>query len=287
MKQLVSSGILAAIFGSKPFVVDASTHILKSSALLVTRHSSSQDRHGEFPMPVIEHQKKAGGGYLKDSPLYQKQKAWRSSYGKNVMKGTSSPNDSLFSNIPEQFRPVWIAFYTEPWLMLALTVFHVLLLVAVAALYRRYKRSWFPLDEPKYPTNRDGQESRMKILFCWGGWRPLFGDDASSGCRILCCACFCPLIRWADTTDQMMKGKFWHAFALMLILALIGPFTFGVSVLISLCVGIYFRQKIRAAYDNGAWKATSLAQDVFCWCFCTPIAIAQEANEVEKVKRDR
>lgn len=270
--------MLAAAFCSTLLVADARTQTLKTSSFSVARRR-------EFPMPVIEHQKKAGGGYLKDSPLYAKQKAWRSSSVKNVIESSSS--NALFSNIPEQFRPVWIAFYTQPWLMLALTVFHVILLVAVAVLYRRYKRSWFPLDEPKYLPNRDGQESRMKVLFCWGGWRPLFGDDASSGCRTLCCACFCPLIRWADTTDQLMNGKFWHAFTLMLILALIGPFTFGVSVIISLCVGIYFRQKIRAVYNNGAWKATSLMQDVFCWCCCTPIAIAQEANEVEKVKRDR
>lgn len=100
-------------------------------------------------------------------------------------------------------------------------------------------------------------------------------------------ACCCPAIRWADTigSDRLWGGFFWHAFLLFLVLQILGIYTYGFSVLVLLCIGIYFRQKIRGNFKkSNSWS--TYASDVLLWCCCPCLAIAQEALEVERRTRD-
>jgi len=287
MKQLV--GVWVAVLHGMPTIGIASPSSFRRTSLLEIEQSSIavQSHSKVYPMPVVSHDKVAGGGYTQDSPLFHKQQAWTAVNGDNSLKEASA--DDMFKDIPEPYRPIWRMYYEQPFLMITGTFVHILLYILFAFIYREYKRTWSfiqPAEELK-TAEADGQ--------CWG-WHRIFSDaDKNSDVRILLCSFCCPIIRWADTIDnvKMMPGKFWHAFFLMLILGTIGPFTFGASILISLCVGIYFRHvRLRQEYLSltplaASGRVLSLLEDVFCWCCCTPCAIAQEAHQIEKIKRTR
>jgi len=278
MKQLASTWV--AVLCGLPMLCQAGPSLFRRSSLLeVEGKSTIQATHKAYPLPVVSHAKAPGQGYTRDSPLYSKQQAWTAINGDNSLTGLAP--DDLFKDIPEPYRPIWRMYYEDPFLMITGTLVHVLLYILLAWVYQKYKNTWELLHPAKelYAPAPGGQ--------CCG-WHRMFSDpDKKSDCRILLCSFCCPIIRWADTIDnhKLMKGKYWHAFFLMLIFGTIAPFTFGISILASLCVGIYFRQKIRQVYDRHPYKPLSLLEDVFCWCCCTPCAIAQEAHEIEKVKR--
>jgi len=286
MKQFVGKWIVVVC--GIPIICRGSQNRLQRTSFLdvaekfaVSDHLQYKSKQMLYPMPVVSHDKVAGKGYTAESPLYEKQKAWTAINGDNSLEGVGQ--DDMFKDIPEPYRPIWRMYYEQPYLMITATLLHILLYIILAWVNQKYKKNGFlaPPDESKnLPSKYQG------ISKCCGwDWQWFSKENKKHDMRILMCAFCCPIIRWADTIDnhKMMDGHFWHAFFLMLILATIGPFTFGVSILVSLCIGIYFRQVLRRKYDRGPGTMKSLMEDIFCWCCCTPCAIAQEAHEIENV----
>lgn len=217
-----------------------------------------------LPMPEVQHLKDAGEGYSRGSPLYSRQARRRA---RRELEGGGSAVDG------EWHLDGWWRMLAENPAMAAFGyALNILLIVAFAYVYKSYRQD----------AARPG-EREMRLEDGWA-YGPLDCRELKADWTICCMALFCPAVRWADTigSDKIWPGVFWEAFLLFLFLQALGPLTFGVSILISLCVGIYFRQKIRRKFMKAiSWK--TYAQDCLLWCCCPCCAIAQEAREVGKV----
>lgn len=118
-----------------------------------------------------------------------------------------------------------------------------------------------------------------------GTWSiPLFGCFTNKWiCFVGCC---CPFARWADTVDRAKVGfTYGPAVVLMLFLMVLDPYTYGVTGLMAVALGVKCRQSLRKKYGLKFGRGT-YAEDCLTWCFCSPCAIIQEAHE-EVANRDR
>lgn len=225
-----------------------------------------------YSMPTVSHDKEPGRGYIAGSPYHGEQQAWVEQNGDNSLPLV----EDRFRWVPSPFRPTWQAFYEYPITSVIVLFLHVIVLVVFAYFYRQYMASWRQTSgfQEQLLSNQDR------------GWsHSLIDCNCQKDWNICLLALCCPIIRWADTigNDKVLKGSFWTAFFLMLFLGILGPFTFGVSVIISICVGIYFRQRMRTIFNHSPGKPIELLGDVILWCCCPFIAIVQEAREVERV----
>jgi Cys-rich protein (TIGR01571 family) len=89
----------------------------------------------------------------------------------------------------------------------------------------------------------------------------------------------CPFMTWASTLDRHGMMPFFKAFLTMLLLALSSSYTYGMSAVILVALGVYYRQKIRMAYAIESNTQRTIFLDVLVWSFCQPCAIVQEARE--------
>jgi len=94
----------------------------------------------------------------------------------------------------------------------------------------------------------------------------------------------CPFMTWASTLDRLPAHgpahvPFFKAFLAMLLLALSSSYTYGMSAVILVALGVYYRQKIRMAYAIESNTQRTIFLDVLVWSFCQPCAIVQEARE--------
>lgn len=99
----------------------------------------------------------------------------------------------------------------------------------------------------------------------------------------------CPCLMWADTLDRKNILPYWKAFAAFFGLLLMHVYTFGISSILVVMLGVKYRQQLRALYrhnnhNNHKGKET-LALDVLTWWCCQPCAIIQEARE-DSIIRD-
>lgn len=135
--------------------------------------------------------------------------------------------------------------------------------VVFAFLYDRFRR------DPKFLAVQ-GSPSR-------GTWSTsIFGCLSCQMCLMGFC---CPCIRWADTVDKARMGmSYWPAFLVMFLFMGLDTPTLGISGLIVVLIGVYYRQKLRKTYQIPS-PPLSIAEDCFFWCLCTPCAIIQEAQE--------
>mmetsp|Transcript_27466 Transcript_27466/g.50071 ORF Transcript_27466/g.50071 Transcript_27466/m.50071 type:complete len:455 (+) Transcript_27466:107-1471(+) len=117
-----------------------------------------------------------------------------------------------------------------------------------------------------------------------GVWSiPIFG--CCSNTRMCLLGFFCPYARWADTVDRARVGfSYWPGVALMLVLMVLQTYSYGVTALIVVGIGVTCRQRLRVKYRLPYGRAT-YAEDIFVWCCCQPCAIIQEAHE-EVANRD-
>jgi len=93
--------------------------------------------------------------------------------------------------------------------------------------------------------------------------------------------CFCPALRWAHTVDGTLP--YWKAVFAFLILTALHCYTYGVSSILVVALGVFYRQKLRQKYgiEGGA---KSVAMDILVWLCCQPCAIIQEAREESVVR---
>jgi len=90
----------------------------------------------------------------------------------------------------------------------------------------------------------------------------------------------CPCLRWAHTMEKKGIMRYWKAFFMMFVLMLLHVYTMGISTLLACIMGIYYRQKLRAAYNFEKGSAgKTMVMDILAWFCCQPCAIVQEARE--------
>merc|ERR1719420_76531 len=94
-------------------------------------------------------------------------------------------------------------------------------------------------------------------------------------------ACFCPCIRWSDTTSQLHFLSFYLGLLIWCCLSLFNVLFAGVGFVLVAIMGAYYRSKIRAYFGHPRSCMTGF-QDVIAWLCCQPCAIAQEARHVER-----
>lgn len=236
-------------------------------------------------MPKTVHKKQAGSGYMKGSPLWAKQEALKKQAKKQekreeeeeeeeektdaatVPAATVSTGENKEKAVSEVDFWWW-----APRMFLAQSS-HAILVVIAAYLYRR-----------RAPALRapGGLESTEVWAYSLFDTRDLGEDKVICGMS-LCC----PAIQWADTVsnEKVNSMGFWQALALVLVLGSLSCISFGITILIMLCVAVICRQQLRKIFGHSPWSASSCVTDFFTYACCTCCAIAQEAREVDKVRR--
>jgi len=89
----------------------------------------------------------------------------------------------------------------------------------------------------------------------------------------------CPCLRWADTMDQRGLLPYWKAFCAFFLLSVLHCYTWGISSLLVVALGVFYRQKLRASHEIESGSPMSIATDALLWLCCSPCAIIQEARE--------
>jgi len=228
------------------------------------------------PMKTVVHQKEAGGGYTKDSPLYNKQQ-----------EAASSPPGSYGVGLRVN--------KTEHAIGTLLAILLYVFLVLILAYTYKYFKTKMTVDKKEPDILRPTQGAWM------GGFRyhllpcMYFAENEVEKDWLICLsACCCPLIRWADTISQVSIAKFYMVLlagiAFDVLFFWFGIFLFGVYVwdvffLIVVIIGVYCRQRIRSAYGHGSPTCWSVFLDFLAWSCCTCCSIVQEAREVDRCPR--
>jgi len=263
MKMFVLAVVVAPMASSVPLAANAAVAWQGMRGAIST---AILDEGGATPMHEVQHLKDAGEGYSRGSPLHSRQER---QHARGELDGSSAISEG---GVEWYLDRCWRMLVENPAIAAFGYALNILLIVAFAYIYKTYKQA----------RARPG-EREMRLEDGWA-YGPLECRELKTDWSICCMALFCPAVRWADTigSDKVWPGVFWEAFLLFLFLQALGPLTLGLSILISLCVGIYFRQKIRHKFRKAlSWR--SYALDCLLWCCCPCCAIAQEAREVEKV----
>lgn len=221
--------------------------------LTMVRHEQAAVRAKQAPdIPTTVHEKEASDGYMPGSPLYEEQQRRGGPDVANTNSGMQAP--STRSN-------------------LAYAVVYLVLIILVAAIYKRFHKG-LGLHEI-HPHDGDA--------FTFG----LFDFHCAQDYSICLMAFCCPVVRWADTTSspKVQFLPFWPALLLFAALVAFGPITMGITALFEILLGVYYRQKLRHVFGHTGSSLKTLSLDCLTWMCCAPCAIAQEAREVERVRR--
>jgi Cys-rich protein (TIGR01571 family) len=129
------------------------------------------------------------------------------------------------------------------------------------------------------PKPSQGSEDVQEEMKQWQvAWYQCFQDP-----RICLWSFCCPCIRWAHTMDLAGFLDFWPAFIIFCMLAVLNQLTVGIAIgfFFSMMLAFY-RQKMRKLFNmDNQGTCTGYVEDFMCYCFCSPCAIAQEAQQVK------
>lgn len=231
-------------------------------------------------MPITAHSKKAGDGYTKGSPLYDKQQE-REKKGVPAAKeaekkpaALAAPDESTFYKIynvtPEEHAYRGLTHF--------LSYFIITMLMALLWT----KAAVVGMGPGRIPEGYDERKNNP-LGFAYG----LFSLDHCFGHHANVCFCTwcCMPLRLADTYSKQpapLVRTFWTALVVVTCLLGLSQLTLGFTFLIFLCVAVYFRQGLRKKYGLDSGK-TTIATDCLTWIFCPFCSMAQEARQVEFV----
>merc|ERR1719482_183369 len=218
------------------------------------RVRSKQLRESEpTTVPVTEHQKAAGNGYLAGSPLYDKQE-----YRKDRVGYWFKQNGHKLVNINEM----------SIWEWLGQLVVETIIFLILAYLYTLWK------PEVTMPPSVDGRPWSVPYAnenpsYCGGFQFSLCGCfDNIELCLTACCCSSC---RWAHTVHLASIWPYWTAVVIMgmlEILSPLGPLTVGFCGLIALAVATKARQDLRTKMGFRNVGGATMIMDccTYCWC---------------------
>lgn len=141
--------------------------------------------------------------------------------------------------------------------------------VVAAVLFKQVRAKHFE-PEQRLDAHQSTKDFSFSVFGCLGDVK-------------ICALGFCcPCLAWANTVERRLNLTYWKAFFVFFGLLLLNSYTMGISSILVVALGVYYRQKLRDiygidSYHNGA-KGT-VAIDTLLWCFCQPCAIIQEARE--------
>jgi len=251
--------------------------------------------HEKKDMPVTKHNKTAGDDYNPGSPLYEKQeKLKKAGGGKPVTsaKISSGGDNTLVGGLPSEVPPQDKVLDNKYWwnsrggsqghlekgIVFFLQYFIFVLLIALVWIKCLGGRARTGVEERKNTGVSFGY-GLFSMEHCLGG-----GGHHSKVC--LCSWCCAP-IRLADTYAKepfALVNGFWSALILVTCLFGLSQLTFGVTQLIFFCLALHFRQKLRLQYGLESGGMTWM-EDFCTWFWCPCCAVAQEARQVEFVKK--
>jgi len=241
-------------------------------------------------MPITKHNKEAGGDYNKGSPLFKKQEA-RKVGGVPTVKdekphAKADLKDGVSIKTPAEEDMIYPSTWWEMYggrknhVQKGLTTFiSYFIFVMFTALI------WMKCAGGRWKRVTEERKNTPLVGFAYG----LFALDhcgAHHGGICIMAWCCAPL-RLADTYAKEpfpLIASFW--FALILVTTLFGleQLTLGLSYLVFVLLAIYYRQQLRKQFGlprgAGSW-----CTDLVTWCFCPCCAIAQEARQVDFVKK--
>lgn len=253
-----------------------------------------QSSHVEPPKgtKTVTHVKKKSGGYVKGSPLYEKQEALA---GKGSIKDEKRESASVHSAIKDNHEklaqgvPIDGLNASQPVYKVSLfdriagvAVYAILVLVCA---YFYWKRSVPPL----------GMRSKTDAPMDLPAWTHCGFANSICDCGNLgvdwpiCLTAFCcPIIQWADTASRSVVPfmSYWPAIAFFLTMTILAPFTLGLSCIVMGAALVVRRRKLRKAYGQTPDEtySSSMVSDL-CLVFCCPswlcCQLVQEAREVE------
>lgn len=207
-------------------------------------------------LPTVDHKKTAGGGYAPGSPYYAEQQA----------RGDVPPPQ------PPSMAKYGAAMTFKNYVIAS--AIYVVLVILVAIIHRHFQQAGRAVHEV---------HAYEGDAFTFGFCDPHCSQDYPICLMAICC----PWVRWSETVShpKVRFLSFWLALALMLTLELLAPFVYGITGCILVGVGVYHRQQLRQAFGHVGSPVKTGCLDIFAWICCAPCAIAQEAREVEKVRR--
>jgi len=142
--------------------------------------------------------------------------------------------------------------------------------VLFAFLFKQMRDKYFSLE-----VSLDGHPNKKGFSF------PIFGC-LGAGLKLCALGFFCPCLAWANTVERRLKVSYWQAFLAFFGLLLLHVYTIGISSIVLVILGVFYRQKLRNSYEVDSFESgskTTLAFDFLLWCFCQPCVIIQEARE--------
>jgi len=258
------------------------------------------DVHVPLPEKIttVTHKKHANGGYKKGSPLYNKQERLEAKEPKQkqplvatLPKQTEAPSAQPYQPYP-RFN-FGISIFTYVYLInFSVYAFFVLVVAYVyeknvGSIMRKEKLTASPEDLPAW--TRCGFS--FSLFDC---------GNVQTDWPICLTAYCCPIVLWASTASKTTGGDhhwspfmgYWKAVILLLVLVCLGPFTFGMTLLVILLILLKRRRELRKGvltYYGADMGFRSWMEDI-CLIFCCNgfqcCQLVQEAREVYKLTPD-
>lgn len=167
-------------------------------------------------------------------------------------------------------------FFTHAASFLISSLISVALLAFLAILYGRFKPT------PNYASVSTERLSwGIAEVPGQGTWRFGLFSCFYAHPAMVCVACCCPSIRWADTMRMAGVYTFWMGFLIFAGLSLLAPVTFGLSGLALLVLATWKRRHLRRLF-NMSTDYSTVALDCCTYLCCTCCAIVQEAQQLEE-----
>lgn len=164
----------------------------------------------------------------------------------------------------------------DGWEIVIQIVLGLVLLIAFAFLYKKYKPSMLDDD---HPTEDNGKPEELD-----GEWKYSFFGCCGAP-KMCCIACCFPAVRWADTVDMAKLMTFWPAVAAWWVLSLFNLFVGFAFAFVTGILGAYHRQKIRGIFNIENCTPGTIVIDFFAYCLCPCLAIVQEGRTIEEAYR--
>lgn len=260
-------------------VADATSNFMAKAphqASLVKTSSVQQKKE----MPITKHDKNAGEGYQKGSPLYKKQEERKKA---GVPAAPPPPPASPAGGAAVPTKPDDLESVVFSPYFLSIKGFTYFLSFVAWTFIIAF--CWMQCGGGR---NLKGYQEREVARSPYNFSYNLFSFDhccvgGEHHVNVCACSWCCPLLRMADTyaKEPYPMMKFWACLALMACLCGLGPFTGGLTSLCFLIFAVVMRQKMRKAYGIDDRKPHTVFEDLVIWLCCPCCAIAQEARQSE------
>lgn len=263
-----------------------------ASALNVVGNEQAANVKPPKGIKTVTHNKEKNGGYLKGSPLYNKQEGIDDKDSDKKKHKQHSDKDKQHSDKDKHhaaaqaavkdtqstigFMPKTMNF----WDYLASMSVYAVFVLAFAYLHH------VRMAPTVLGARTKGEAPKKHPSWLKCGFAYSFFDfgNLNTDWQICLVSWCCPLIQWASTASRsgVPFMSYWKAIALLLTLVLLAPITYGLTGLIILGLMFKRRRELRKVYNHS--ESNSMVQDVVLVLCCQSLLccqLVQEAREVE------